>query len=114
MEHPRRHGGAASKSGTARRLESRSAPAASQPDIELVDIRPASLGSVVAWVTLRVGELVLYNCKIVEQPGQHPWVALPDRKDEATGKWFPIVSAKPELKKRINETVLAKWREAAR
>jgi hypothetical protein len=103
-------GGAAGKSGLRSSPDSNAVVPQSQPEIRLIDIREAPGATAVrAFATVQVGELTLYGCKVVQQAGQAPWVALPDRKAEGERGWFPVVKATPLLRKRIEDVVLAGW-----
>lgn len=77
--------------------------------IEVLNIRPCGGGgNLRAFATVRVGALVIADCRIVQQPGQRPWVSMPVR--ERGGRFLPIVRiVSDSLKTRINEVVLAAW-----
>lgn len=84
-------------------------------DIELLDLRPVtSGGNVRAFVSIRLGGVTIHTCKIVQQPGQTAWLAMPDRPyTDASGKqkqnWTAIVELSPELKRRVSDSIIAEW-----
>lgn len=82
--------------------------------VEVLEIRPASHGSVRAYARVKVGALTISNVKIIQQDGQRAWVKLPDQQSK-DGRWFPIVTcSSPTLENAISEAVLAAWREVQR
>lgn len=79
--------------------------------IEVLDIRPVNQGSIRAYARIKVGAFAIAGVKIVQQPGQRPWVRLPDRQG-TDGRWFPVVTcSSPALESAISEAVLAAWQE---
>lgn len=64
-----------------------------------------------AFASVKLGEvLTIHDCRIVQQPGQKPFVSLPQRKDEATGKYHYIVFAEDrEFSEALQEKVLAEY-----
>ena len=65
--------------------------------------RGGNSGNVRTYVTVRIGGITIHGAKIVQQPGQRPWVAI--RKVRYT----PIVEVTDNLKKRVSEAVLSAW-----
>jgi hypothetical protein len=64
------------RAGTSCRLDNRSRVISS----EVLSIRPSrALGTIRAFVDLRIGDIVIPECKIVRQLGQQPWLVLVDR-----------------------------------
>jgi Signal peptidase, peptidase S26 len=69
-------------------------------------------GNVRAFVSVRIGDVSILGCKIVQQPGQRPWVAMPDRQwvaDDGTTRWSPVIKLSNPLKRRLDDAVLAVW-----
>lgn len=56
--------------------------------IEVLDVRPVQgAGYVRAYLSIRIGAVTIHRCKIVQQPGQRAWLAMPDRQwQDAGGK----------------------------
>ena len=51
--------------------------------------------------------IVLYGCRVIQQPGQRAYVALP-QVESADGRYFPVLSA-PGLREVVQEVVLAEY-----
>jgi DNA-binding cell septation regulator SpoVG len=79
--------------------------------IEVLSIKPLdSGGTVKAFVDIRVGAVEIHGCKIVQQDGQRPWVAMPSTKSGE--RWFNVVEiTSKDLKQRITDVVLEAWQE---
>jgi DNA-binding cell septation regulator SpoVG len=82
--------------------------------IEVLALTPLpNAGSLKALVSIRLrGEVVVHGCKIIQQPGQKAWFALPSR--EYTGKdgerkFSPVVELPEPLRQEVARVVLAKW-----
>jgi DNA-binding cell septation regulator SpoVG len=77
-----------------------------------------SAGNIRAFADLQIGPLVVYGAKIVQQPGQQPWVAMPDRPwtdDAGQQRWSRVVDiVDKSLRRCITETVLAAWERQQR
>jgi DNA-binding cell septation regulator SpoVG len=73
--------------------------------------RLALTGTIKAFATVLIGDALEINSfKIVQQPGQRAWVAMPDRKREDTGGYSPIIKClDDQLKAAITEAVLVAW-----
>jgi DNA-binding cell septation regulator SpoVG len=56
------------------------------------------------------GWLALLGVSVIEKDGQPPWVALPSKKGNTPGKYFPVVDAQGEIRKQIVEVVLDAYR----
>jgi DNA-binding cell septation regulator SpoVG len=56
-------------------------------------IRPVTnRGNLHAFLDVRIGQLILCSLRIIQQPGQRPWVSLPQVID-AEGHYRPVASA---------------------
>jgi len=78
------------------------------------NIRPLEGGNVRAFVDVTLaGKLEIRGCKVVQQPGQRPWVAMPDQPwtgRDGEMKWSPLVRVlDDDLKTAITESVLSAW-----
>lgn len=86
---------------------------ASASKIEILEIRPFNgPGNVRAFTSIRVGGVTIHGAKIVRQPEQVAWLAMPDRAYTDAGgkqKWAAVVELTPDLRRRVNETVIAEW-----
>jgi DNA-binding cell septation regulator SpoVG len=81
--------------------------------IEVFDLRKLeNAGNIRAFLSLRIGGITVHEAKIVQQAGQRPWLAMPDRQwTAADGKvrYTAVVELSPSLKQRVSDAVLAGW-----
>lgn len=72
-------------------------------------------GPIKAFANIKFGEVLeIFGCKIIQQPGQKPWVSLPNRKSPDGNGYFPIVKCLDErLTEEITRVVLAAWNGGA-
>jgi DNA-binding cell septation regulator SpoVG len=80
--------------------------------VTVTAIRPCHQeGPVKAFANVKFGEAIeIFGAKVVQQPGQRAWVALPDRKSPDGNGYFPVVKALDErLAEEISRVVLAAW-----
>jgi DNA-binding cell septation regulator SpoVG len=84
--------------------------------IEVLELRRLSGdGNLKAFAKVRLGAVVIHGLKIVQQPGQKAWIALPQvpgrKKADGSGAgWFPVVEiVSPELLAKVRDAVLAAW-----
>jgi DNA-binding cell septation regulator SpoVG len=87
-----------------------------KPAIQVLELRRVeNLGSIRAFVKLRLGGLIVHGVKVIRQEGQAAWIALPQQParpsaDGGKGRgWSPILEATPELMAKIKAVVLAAW-----
>lgn len=66
-----------------------------------------------AFASVKLGNvLTIHDCRVIQQAGQQAFVSLPQRKDEASGKYFYIVYPEDKLFSEALQTkVLAAWQE---
>ena len=87
-------------------------------NVEVLAIKPlTNTGNLRAFVSVRVGEITIHNCRIVQQPGQRPWVSLPQREystPDGQRKFAPLVELSESLKRGISLTVLTQWEQMGR
>lgn len=88
-------------------------PPPSAAEIEVLDIRHVQKpGNVQAFVSVRLGGVTVHGAKIVQQPGQRPWLAMPDKQwagDDGKPRYTAVIELSPALKKRVADAVLASW-----
>lgn len=76
-------------------------------------------GALKAFAKVRLGCITIHSCRIVQQPGGDPWVALPQLPVRRTvngagAGWAPAVEiTNPAVLAALREAVLAAWRECA-
>jgi len=73
-----------------------------------------SQSSLKAFCSVELGSLTINDCKVIQQAGQEPWVAMPSRSYEDSDgnrKYAPVVEITSDfLKGEIEHAVLAAWR----
>lgn len=82
--------------------------------IEIINIhRLTGSGTVKAFVDFSIAEkMVIYGAKIIQQPGQRAWVAMPDRAYQVDGetRYAPVVKIEDGgLKEKITSAILGAW-----
>jgi hypothetical protein len=84
--------------------------------IEVLEVwRTQNAGNVRVFVSLRLGGITIHGAKIVQQNGQRPWLAMPDRQwtaDDGEARYTAIVELAPSLKRRVSDAVLEAWARA--
>ena len=76
--------------------------------ISVLAIRKLDGNSAVkAFVDVQLGGVTLRGCKIVQQTGARPWVALPSVKNDRG--WQNVVEVSRELRERLTAPVLEVW-----
>jgi DNA-binding cell septation regulator SpoVG len=65
-------------------------------------------GNLRAFAKVQVGPFVLHGCRVIQQPGQHPYAQLPMKPAGAGRKgWFPAVTCHiPTLDQQIKGAIL--------
>jgi hypothetical protein len=79
--------------------------------IEVIAVRRGGSGAIRAFVDIRLGGVTIKGCKVVEQPGKEPWLAMPSYK--ADRGWLQPVELSKELSKRVTPVAIAAWRNQA-
>jgi DNA-binding cell septation regulator SpoVG len=88
--------------------------------IEILEIRQiGGHGNLKAFVTVKLGCVKIFGCRIIQQPDQKPWVALPQvparkRADGSGSGWFAVIEiTNRDVLDQLRAAVLAAW-EAGR
>jgi hypothetical protein len=58
------------------------------------------------------GSLTNYGFAVIEKDGKPPWVGFPQKQGKIPGKYFSIVDADGEVRKRICEIILEAYQKA--
>ena len=78
----------------------------SQSDITVLSITPATQqGNLRAFSKVKIGEITVNDCRIIQQPGSRPYVSGPQK--QVGDRWYPLVSMSGSLRARVQEAVLA-------
>ncbi|GEM_PF-973630 len=94
-------------------------PSGQQPlkgwgDIETLSITPVEgRGSLRAFVNIRIGDLIIHDCRIIQELGKKPWFSLPVlsyKNQYGTTQYRTLVQILDEnLKNEISQVVLSTW-----
>jgi hypothetical protein len=83
--------------------------------IEVLEMRSVESGNLKAFAKIKLGCVVIYGCRIIQQPGQRPWVALPQtparKKADGSGAgWDPVIEiTNRDVMDQIRGTMLEAW-----
>jgi hypothetical protein len=66
--------------------------------------RAVGHGNVRAWAVVKVGDITINDCKVIQQPGQRAYVTGPQK--QVGDRWFPLVSMTSSLRQRVQAEVL--------
>jgi DNA-binding cell septation regulator SpoVG len=83
-----------------------------QHKVKIVALKPfPKAGNLRAFVSVRLGSVVVHDLRIVQQPGQKAWVSLPQKEYQQDGqkKYSAIVELSESLKREVSRLVLAEW-----
>lgn len=83
--------------------------------IEISNCKLLDKGSQRMSCQVQFGPVTIYGWKVVVPSGKEPFSAPPQipvkPPDGGETKWYPMLKVEGELRKQIDEAVLAKWRE---
>ena len=89
--------------------------------IDCLEVRPVSgCGNLRAYASARLGCIEVFDLRIIQQPGQSPYVALPQRptrpKADGTGSgWRPCMRiTNPKVLDQLRAVVLESWQQSLR
>jgi DNA-binding cell septation regulator SpoVG len=84
--------------------------------IEVLEIKPVNgLGNLRAFAKVKLGCVVIHGCRVIQQPNQRPWCALPQvparKKADGSGAgWFPVVEiTNRNVLDQVRAAVLEAW-----
>ncbi len=78
--------------------------------ITILRVSPVSgHGNLRAFAQVRVGDIIIVDCRLIQQPGQVAYLTGPQK--EESGRWWPLVKMTPALRERVQAAVLAKWQQ---
>ena len=83
--------------------------------LEVVEIQATSRGNLKGLATVRIGEIVVRDFRIVQQPGQRAWVGLPSvswQTETGERAYRTIVEMPQPLKGEVEKLVLAAWEKS--
>lgn len=83
--------------------------------IEVLELRAVQRGNLKALASVRLGDIVIHDFRVVQQPGQRAWVGEPAAswETETGGRAYRLVVELPKpLRKEIERAVLDAWEES--
>lgn len=60
-------------------------------------------------IELSEGSLTIYGFSVIQKDGKPPWVGFPQKQGKIPGKYFPVVEADGEFRKKIANAVMAAY-----
>ena len=92
--------------------QQKKAPAFDAGPVRLIE----NAGSLKAYVSVKIGQLVVHDFRVIEQAGQAPWVSVPQKTwNTPTGerRFSPLLELPREWKGPLAAAVLAAWEAAS-
>lgn len=83
--------------------------------VEVIALKPMHTGNLRAFVSVKIGSVVIHDFRIVKQENQVAYVQPPQRTFIEDGKVKfsgPLVEFPVDVLDRIKETILLKWGDA--
>jgi DNA-binding cell septation regulator SpoVG len=84
-----------------------------RPKVRVMAVRNVSRGNLRALVDIALGpSLIIRDFRIVQKPGQRPWVSPPTREwqgEDGKRKYTTMIELSGSLKVRVEQAVLAAW-----
>lgn len=75
-------------------------------EIKILRVERLNRGSnLKALVDVKIGDITIIDCRVVQQPGQRAYLSGP-QKPLDDGHWAPIVKMTTSLRERVQEVVL--------
>jgi DNA-binding cell septation regulator SpoVG len=72
-------------------------------------------GALKAYLSVKIGSLTIHKFRVIQQPGQAPWVSVPQETwtDPQTGerRFTNLLESPCEWRQPLTNTVLAAWQE---
>jgi DNA-binding cell septation regulator SpoVG len=84
--------------------------------VEVLELRRCDgMGNLKAFAKVKLGCIVIHGCRVIQQPEQRPWVALPQvparKKADGSGSgWFPVIEiTNRNVLDQVRDAVLKAW-----
>ena len=76
--------------------------------VTVLSLKPVKTpGNLRALADLKIGPLIILGCRVIQQPGQRPWVSMPQTQAD-DGRWFPVLRTDDDdLRAQVRDRVLA-------
>lgn len=77
--------------------------------IQVLEVRTLEgMGNLRAFVTVKLGAVVIHGCRVIQQPNQKAWVSLPQQKSGE--RYYSVVEiTRKELLEQVKSAVLEAW-----
>lgn len=72
--------------------------------IHVLSVTPAGQPNLRAYAVVKIGDITVHDCKVIQQPGQRAYVTGPQK--QVGDRWFPLVSMTSTLRERVQAEVL--------
>jgi hypothetical protein len=80
--------------------------------IEVVEIKLVNGGPLKCYASVQVGDWIINDWRIIQQPGQRAWVSVPQtswKNKDRQVQYRALLSIPGELKQRIEVAILSAW-----
>lgn len=89
------------------------------PEVEVLEIVPAeNRGNLKAYCTVRIGEFVFNDCRIIRQEGQRAWFTFPQlsyRSQYGTQLYRTLITIRDKrLKDTVSQAVVSAWEKSTK
>ncbi len=83
------------------------------PSISVIDIKPVNgTTPLKAFVSVKIGKLIIHGFRIIQQPNQAAWVSVPQNEytnREGKKSYSPVIELPEEWKEPLKNVVLDAW-----
>ena len=93
--------------------QQKKAPAFEAGPVRLVE----NAGSLRAYVSVKIGPLVVHDFRVIKQPEQDAWVSVPQKSwntPQGERKFSPLLELPPDWKQPLTNAVIAAWQDELR
>jgi len=84
--------------------------------VKVLNLRPVqNRGNLKAFVDVEINEILIRSFRVVQQPGQRPWVSPPVESwegDDGQRHYRRLVVLPEDLREEVFRAILAAWRES--
>jgi DNA-binding cell septation regulator SpoVG len=78
--------------------------------IQVVEVTAIGKGNLKAMASVRIGpSLIVHKCRIIQQPGQHAWVSMPQEAwtgSDGKAHYTALVELTGDLRTRVEQAIL--------
>ena len=66
------------------------------------------IGNLKAFIQVKVGDITICDCRVIQQPGQKAYISGPQK--QANGQWVPLVKMTSTLRAHVEAVILPQLR----